>query len=213
MFKKYDNLSNKLFAKFYDSLNTLVEWRLKDLRIEICDQAIGDVLEIGGGTGANLKYFSRFSSLTFLEPNPFMAEILSNHAKKLNREIEIISAEGESIPFPDSSFDTVITSLTLCMVNNVDQVMNEILRVLKPGGKLIFYEHVVDKRSTHKFFQTLLNPNWKYLTTGCNLTRDIEKVIHSTGFQTVEIKSFQLTIILPISLPNIIGNATKSIKS
>ena len=55
MFKKYDNLSNKLFAKFYDSLNTLVEWRLKDLRIEICDQAIGDVLEIGGGTGANLK--------------------------------------------------------------------------------------------------------------------------------------------------------------
>ena len=72
----------------------MVEWRLKDLRIEICDQAIGDVLEIGGGTGANLKYFSRFSSLTFLEPNPFMAEILSNHAKKLNREIEIISAEG-----------------------------------------------------------------------------------------------------------------------
>ena len=213
MFKKYDNLSNKLFAKFYDSLNTLVEWRLKDLRIAICDQAIGDVLEIGGGTGANLKYFSQFSSLTFLEPNPFMAEILSKHAKKLNREIEIISAEGESIPFPDSSFDTVITSLTLCMVNNVDQVMNEILRVLKPGGKFIFYEHVVDKRSTHKFFQTLLNPIWKYFTTGCNLTRDIEKAIRSTGFQTVEIKSFQLTIIFPISLPNIIGNATKSIKS
>ena len=156
MFKKYDNLSNKLFAKFYDSLNSLVEWRLKDLRISICDQAIGDVLEIGGGTGANLKYFSQFSSLTFLEPNPFMAEILSKHAKKLNREIEIISAEGESIPFPDSSFDTVITSLTLCMVNNVDQVMNEILRVLKPGGKFIFYEHVVDKRPTHKFFQVLL---------------------------------------------------------
>ena len=59
MFKKYDNLSNKLFAKFYDSLNSLVEWRLKDLRISICDQAIGDVLEIGGGTGANLKYFSQ----------------------------------------------------------------------------------------------------------------------------------------------------------
>ncbi|GIT16981.1 MAG: hypothetical protein CM1200mP38_6380 [Dehalococcoidia bacterium] len=90
MFKKYDNLSNKLFAKFYDSLNTLVEWRLKDLRIAICDQAIGDVLEIGGGTGANLKYFSQFSSLTFLEPNPFMAEILSKMQKNLTVKSKLL---------------------------------------------------------------------------------------------------------------------------
>ena len=213
MFRRYDRLSNKLFAKFYDSLNTLVEWRLKDIRGKICGRAIGDILEIGGGTGANLKYFNQSSSLTFVEPNPFMSEILIKHAHKLNKDINIISAEGESIPFPDSSFDTVITTLTLCMVKNMEQVMSEIHRVLKPGGQFLFYEHVVDKRPTHKFFQVLLNPLWKYLTTGCHLTRDTEKVIRSTEFETIKIESFQLTIIFPISLPNIIGNATKSTKS
>ena len=114
---------------------------------------------------------------------------------------------GENLPFADASFDTVVTTLVLCMVNDADAVVREARRVLKPGGAFLFYEHVVSPRQSGRWWQDKLNPLWKCLTTGCNLNRDLTASIEDAGFDSVELEAFDLSVGLPITIPNIVGVA------
>ena len=95
------------------------------------------------GRGANLPFFPPQAQLTFLEPNPHMARRLRRRAGKLGRRIDVVEEPGERMPFADGSFDTVLTTLVLCSVADLDAVAAEIRRVLRPGGRFVFYEHVV----------------------------------------------------------------------
>ena len=201
------SLSQRLFATFYDVLNSSVEGRLVEYRRETAGRAGGDVLEIGGGTGANLPFYGEDARLTFLEPNPHMSRRLTKRAAKLGLEITVVGEKGEKIPFPDASFDSVVTTLVLCTVDDLSRVVSEARRVLRPGGAFYFYEHVASERSFRRRWEDVLNPAWRFVTTGCNLNRDISGAIRDAGFRRVEQREFDLSVGLPLTIPNIVGVA------
>lgn len=93
------------------------------------------------------------------------------------------------------------------MVKDLDLVVSEIRRTLRPGGQFLFYEHVISQDKRVGRLQTLANPIWKFATTGCNLDRDIVSAIRDAGFQRVELRRFSLSVGLPITIPNIVGAA------
>lgn len=201
------SLSQWAFAAAYDVLNATVEWRIARYRRATAGVAAGDVLEIGGGSGANLRYFPGDARLTFLEPNPHMVRRLRRKAARLGREITVVPGVGEQMPFRDATFDTVLTTLVLCTVSDLDSVVSEARRVLRPGGRFIFYEHVVAGGAVGKALQGSLNPAWKFFTTGCHLDRDIVGAVEAAGFAEVTVKRFNIRFGTPIALPNVIGTA------
>lgn len=200
-------ISKRLFAAWYDLLNSGVEGRVTPYRKRTAGIAWGDMLEIGGGTGANLPHYPPDVNITFIEPDRHMVKRLRRSIERHRRNADIVRQVGESLPFADASFDTVVTTLVLCMVRDADAVAREARRVLKPGGAFLFYEHVVSNRQVERWWQHKLNPVWKCLTTGCNLNRDLIASIHGAGFASVEMDAFDLSVGLPITLPNIVGIA------
>jgi SAM-dependent methyltransferase len=202
------SLSQWAFAAAYDVLNASVEWRIARYRRATAGIVTGDVLEIGGGSGANLRFFPADARLTFLEPNPHMVRKLRRRAAKLERHIEIVQDVGETMPFEDATFDTVLTTLVLCTVRDLGAVVAEARRVLRPGGRFIFYEHVAATGRAGRALQGGLNPAWKWATTGCHLDRDIESAVRSAGFSEVTVDHFNIRFGTPIALPNVVGVAT-----
>ena len=201
------SLSQRLFAAWYDILNSGVEGRLTPFREQTAGRARGEVLEIGGGTGANLRFYPPDVRLTVAEPNPHMAKRLRRRAGEQGRDVTVVSDQGERLPFPDASFDTVVTTLVLCMVSDLDRVVAEARRVIRPGGAFLFYEHVVAGSRHTRALQGFLNPAWRFLTTGCNLDRDIAGAIRGAGFTSVEVEEFHFSVGLVVKLPNIVGAA------
>ena len=201
------SVSQYLFAAFYDLLNVGVEGRLASYREATAGQARGDVLEIGGGTGANLSFYPNDVRLTVVEPNPHMASRFERSAARLGRQVTMVPGAGENLPFADDSFDSVVTTLVLCTVDDLHRVVSEAKRVLKPGGTLYFYEHVASEGRLRRWWEDRLNPTWRFCTTGCNLNRDTEGAIRSVGFSSVELRAFELSVGLLITLPNIVGVA------
>ena len=200
-------LSKWMFATCYDVLNLAVEHRLTTYREQTAGCVWGDVLEIGGGAGANLPFYPRGARLTIAEPDPHMAGRLIRKAARLDRAVTIVPDMGEKLRFADRSFDSVVTTLVLCMVEDLHQVVREAHRILRPGGTFFFYEHVVSRHDGGRKWQNRLNPVWRFLTTGCNLNRDIAGAIQSAGFKQVEFKAFDLSVGLPVTVPNIVGAA------
>jgi SAM-dependent methyltransferase len=200
-------ISKWLFATWYDLLNSGVEGRVVPYRKRTAGNAWGDVLEIGGGTGANLPYYPEGANITFIEPDAYMVRKLRRNIVRHKRSAAIVQQGGESLPFADASFDTVVTTLVLCMVSDADAVVREARRVLRPGGAFLFYEHVVSPRRRGRWWQHRLNPAWKCLTTGCNLNRDLTASIQNAGFTSVELEAFDLSVRLPVTIPNIVGIA------
>ena len=200
-------ISKRLFAAWYDLLNSGVEGRVIPYRRRTAGRAWGDVLEIGGGTGTNLPYYPDDARVTFIEPDRHMIERLRRRVRHDGKDASIVRQVGESLPFADSSFDTAVTTLVLCMVRDPDEVVREVRRVLRPGGAFFFYEHVLSPRRRGRWWQNKLNPAWKCLTTGCNLNRDLTASIQGAGFSEVELEAFDLSVRLPVTIPNIVGLA------
>ena len=201
------SLNKRLFAAWYDVLTSTVEGRMAPYRKRTAGRVWGDVLEIGGGTGANLPYYPDDARVTFLEPDRHMVKRLRRQISRQGRNAEIVQQFGESLPFADASFDTAVTTLVLCTVRDPDAVVGEVRRVLRPGGAFFFFEHVVSPRSRGRWLQNKLNPVWKCVTTGCNLNRDLTTSIQGAGFSDVEIEAFELSVSLPVKFPNIVGVA------
>ena len=204
---RYDGFGKRLFAVWYDLLNAGVEGRVIPFRRLTAGVSEGSVLEIGGGTGANLAHYPPSARITVLEPNPHMVRRLMRSADRMGRPITVVPGVGESIPFADGSFDSVVTTLVLCMVADMAQVLREARRVLRPGGQFLFYEHVASLDAGTRRWQTRLNPLWRFVTTGCNLDRDIAGEIQRAGFDAVELRRFSLSVGGPLKLPNIVGVA------
>ena len=198
-----------MFAISYDVLNWLVEDRVIPYRKLTAGMVWGNVLEVGGGTGANLEYFPKNTQLTMLEPDIHMIKKLIARVNSSGKDVQIVKSFGENLPFEDNCFDSVVTTLVLCMVEDVEKVISEIYRVLKPGGKFFFYEHIVAESLRGRMLQHLLDPMWKLATTGCHLKRDILGIIEGTPYTEVEHQTFNLNVGIPITIPNIVGSASK----
>ena len=202
-------LSKWLFAEWYDLLNSVVEPKVVPHRKLTAGMCTGSVLEIGAGTGANLEYLNRANKITLSEPDKYMQRKLEPLATTSSKPVELIENSGEYLPFRDNSFDSVLTTLVLCMVQDVDKVTKEAFRVLKPGGRYYFYEHVGAEKFTGRLLQKILDPVWKWGTTGCHLQRDLIKSIKNLPYSKLCLSKFQFSLGIPIVIPNIIGYVEK----
>lgn len=201
-----------LTTVFYDMvMKPSEEACLKDWRRDLLKEVNGKVLEIGAGTGASLSLYPNNPDLEIClaEPDKYMRILLEKNINVMNlTNVSVMDSRAESIQSPDDSFDFVFVSLVCCSFNNVNEALNEIKRVLKPNGKLIFLEHVAaEKGSKRRKWQNRLNPLWRPLAGNCNLNRDTERSIVDAGFKIVDIKRESMRKAVSIVRPTIRGVA------
>src|SRR5690349_13739406 len=201
-------LRNRFFAFTYDRFSKGSENAgLAEMRSNLIAGASGDVLEIGGGTGANLDYYGAgVQSLTVTEPEPPMLKRLKRKAREQNSRATVLRAPAEDLPFEDASFDTVVSTLVLCGVDDQPRVVRELRRVLRPGGRLIFIEHVRSHDPRVAKMQDRMNPVNRFLVL-CDCNRPTLDTIRSAGFEVTELEQTELPKAPPFVRPLIIGTA------
>jgi len=152
----------------------------------------GDVLEIGFGTGLNLAYYPHhIDKITTVDPNPGMNKLAEKRIQISEIGVENHVLNGERLPMESNSFDSVISTWTLCSIAQVNQALQEIHRVLKPGGKFFFIEHGLSDDPKIQTWQNRLNPLQKIIGDGCNLNRNIQALVEQ-HFETVTLERFEM---------------------
>jgi ubiquinone/menaquinone biosynthesis C-methylase UbiE len=200
-----------LFAAMYDRLLAGVEKAgLRDRRALLLQSAHGKVLEIGAGTGANLPlYGPNVEALTVTEPEAPMARRLAKHLREQSRHVTLVEAGAESLPLPNAEFDTVVSTLVLCTVKDPARSLGEVKRVLKPGGQLLFIEHVRSDDPGLAKWQDRLNGINRVIAHGCNCNRATLTAIEQAGFTIRALEKGQLAKAPTFVRPLIVGVAFK----
>ena len=165
-----------------------IDWHLHERKSKVFADLPATVVELGAGVGANLRYLPDDARLIAIEPNPYMHPRLRRAARSRGVDLEIRSVVGERIDLPDASADAVISSLVLCSVRDPQAVVAEVRRVLRPGGRFSFAEHVAAEPGTAtRWTQRILRRPWAWTFEGCSCERDLASVIRSAGFTSVEL--------------------------
>ena len=197
-----------IFAALYDPMSGSIERKwMGGRRRRLLAGARGAVLEIGGGTGANLSHYRDVDRVIVTEPDPFMRRRLGQKLEEARVPVEVSAAGAGELPFPDGSFDTVVSTLVLCTVPDQESALDEIRRVLRPGGRLLFIEHVRAAGSTARW-QDRLEPLWWRLRGGCHPNRDTVAAIKEAGFEIETFESFHPPVFLSSLTPFVQGSAT-----
>ena len=168
----------------------------------------GDVLEVGAGTGLNLPHYLRADRLVALEPHRTYAQRLRARAGSAHVPVEVVAGSAEELPFPDRSFDNVVTTLSLCSVRDLDVALAEIWRVLRPGGAVHFLEHVRGEGETARW-QDRLTPIQRRIADGCHLNRDTAAAIERAGFEISALERFEMPAGAKVIRPAIQGTAIR----
>ncbi len=163
-------------------------------RAKVVPQASGLVLEVGIGSGLNLPFYdtSKVSRIIGIDPSEELNTMAKKMAVDRGLEVEFILAGAESIPLPDNHVDTALITYTLCTIPDALTASKEILRVLKPGGKLIFCEHGLAPDSNVAKWQGRIDPYWGKIAGGCHLNRDIPEMIRAAGFEIQSMEQMYL---------------------
>jgi SAM-dependent methyltransferase len=168
----------------------------------------GTIVEIGPGTGVNLHYYPAGTRWIAVEPNPAMHSQLRERARQYDIEADLRQESAEDIDLPDGVADAVVSTLVLCSVENLERVLQEVHRVLKPGGHFIFLEHVAAEEGTRqRRNQDLIQPVWSFFGNGCRPNRETAAALKKIGFEKLEYSAWRLDV--PITSPMIAGVATK----
>ncbi|MDO5970147.1 class I SAM-dependent methyltransferase [Flavivirga aquimarina] len=151
------------------------------------------VVEIGSGTGANMRYLKPGTTLIAIEPNIHMHANLKKSADKYGINLEIKAIKGELIDLADNSCDFVVSTLVLCTVKSPEQCVKQIKRILKPSGTFIFIEHVkAQKNSILRWIQNIMHKPWHWFFEGCHTNRDTKQVLELAGFSSLKLVSYNL---------------------
>lgn len=211
----YDATWGRAFAAVYDrGFEATEEAGLRAMRAELLAGAQGRVVELGAGTGFNLEHYPEaVTELVLTEPDPHMAKRLraklsaAGHAGATEREIRVLEAPAESLPVEDDSFDTAVATLVFCTIPDPVAALAELERVLKPGGRLLFIEHVRAEDPGLARWQDRLERPWRFLGDGCHCNRDTVATIAASGLQLGEVEHDQLPKAPPIVRPLVRGSA------
>ena len=197
-----------IFAALYDQKSASAERRwMGERRRRLLAGARGAVLEIGGGTGANLAHYRNVDRVTIAEPDRFMRNRIGPKLEEARVPVEVSAAGAEALPYPDGSFDTVVSTLVLCTLPDQEAALDEVRRVLRPGGRLLFIEHVRAAGSAARW-QDRLEPLWRRLLGGCHPNRDTVAAIEEAGFEIETFESFYPPDPLSVLTPHVQGSAT-----
>ncbi len=209
-----NTVSHPLFARIYPRINAFTEANGSiEHRQELLAGLHGRVIEIGAGLGSNFVHYpTAVEQVVAVEPEPRLRALAEQAAAKVAVPVEVRAGRAEQLPVEDDSFDMAVFSLVLCTITDVPGALAEARRVLKPGGELRFYEHVRSDDPRLLRRQRIINPLWRAIGGGCNVTRDTERAIQEAGFTVEEIRHFVFRIngrANPGS-PSIIGTARPS---
>jgi SAM-dependent methyltransferase len=168
---------------------------IDDIRRRIVPLAQGSVLEIGVGPGVNFTHYdpARVTNVYALEPNPGMLRRAEEQQRQTEVKIEFLDLPGERISLADASVDTVVSTFTLCTIPGVVEAIQGVRRVLKPGGKLIFFEHGLSPDPAIQRWQKRSEPLFRWAFEGCHVTRDIPALIGKGGFDIEQIDAGYLS--------------------
>lgn len=208
-----------LFARVYDRLTKATEEAcFQAWRHELLADVSGTVLEIGAGTGHNLSHYPPgVSRLVLSEPDPTMRKRLERRLAEVRAagglagaEVEISHSGVDDLLFPPESFDIVVSTLVLCSVPDQVAALAALRRVLRPGGRLVYLEHVAaEGRPKRLRWQHRVEPLWKRLLGGCHLTRHTADAIADAGFELGEVTRENARKATPVVRPTVRGAATR----
>ncbi|MCC5576294.1 class I SAM-dependent methyltransferase [Microtetraspora sp. AC03309] len=191
----------------YDRITRGAEERwLGALRDHLVGNLSGQVLEIGAGTGANLAHYREAERVVVAEPDPAMRQRLRRRKREASVPVEISSACGEELPYPDASFDAVVSTLVLCSVDDLNRTLAEVRRVLRLTGTFVFCEHVRDTGMRGRI-QDLLTPLWRRIGAGCRPNRRTQAAIEQADLVVHHIETIAPHPNLPFTVPIIHGVA------
>ena len=205
-------MRSRLFALAYNRLMASGEKAgLAEIRATLLAGASGDVLEVGAGTGLNLTHYAgEVSTLTVTEPDASMLRRLEHVAGRAVQSMRVLRAPAEDLPFDDATFDTAVSTLVLCGVDDQPRAVREIRRVLKPGGRLLFVEHVRSDDAAVARRQDRIN--WlNRLVVGCDCNRPTLETLERGGFVIDDLIHGELPKSPSFVRPMIVGSATRPI--
>jgi ubiquinone/menaquinone biosynthesis C-methylase UbiE len=164
------------------------------LRGHVIPEARGEVLELGVGAGPNFALYdpAKVTRLTGVEPSLELLAMARDAAATLTTPCVLHDASGEALPFEDASFDTVVSTFTLCSVGDTARVLAEARRVLKPGGRLLYLEHALSPDAGPRRTQRLIEPVWKRLAGNCHLTRPATASVQDAGLTVARQRGFYM---------------------
>lgn len=206
--RAYDATWGRLFARVYNRCMADTEDAgLRDRRRELLAAATGRTVELGAGTGVNLAHYPEaVGELVLTEPFPPMAKQLRERA---GEEATVIEAPADALPIPDASVDTAVATLVLCTVDDVPATLAEVSRVLKPGGRLLYLEHVRSSDPGVARWQDRLERPWRFIGHGCRCNRDTVAAIAASPLEVERVEHGRLPKAPAIVRPLVAGSARK----
>lgn len=200
--KQPDTLYTRLFAKLYNPVMEKLEARLlMDMRRSLLAQARGKVLEVGAGTGVNFPLYDASAQVLAIEPAQAMAQQAAALLQELKApHIQLLEAgvgDAEvSAQLGEDTLDTIVSTLVLCTIPDLEQALQHFRKWLRPGGQLLVLEHIHDDRQPQRWIQSAVTPVWKHLAEGCYLNRRTDELLKSYGF-AVEKEDYHYTRWVP----------------
>ena len=204
----YEATWGRLFAAGYDRFLAASERAgLREERRRVLSEASGSTVEIGAGTGLNLDlYPPAVTELVLTEPSPHMAARLRARART-GRPAEVVEAPAERLPFEDDRFDIAVATLVLCTVPEPEVALREVVRVLRPGGRFLFLEHVRAREPRLARWQDRLERPWELFGAGCHCNRDTAAAIERSGLRSERLQWGRIPRAVPLVRPMITGSA------
>jgi ubiquinone/menaquinone biosynthesis C-methylase UbiE len=201
----------RVYAALYDAFFRTAErsW-LGQMRADVVGRAEGAVVEIGAGTGANIRHYEgTVDKVVLTEPDAGMRARLDRRVPEARVPVEVRPARAEALPFDDDRFDTAVSTLTVCTIPDPEGALGEVHRVLRPGGRLLFLEHggAGGKRGV---WQRRLRPYWRRFAGGCDLTRHALPTIEAAGFKVDDVEVVEPKGAPGLMLPFAFGSAVAS---
>jgi ubiquinone/menaquinone biosynthesis C-methylase UbiE len=201
----------RIFATIYEPSLWLGEvMGMRRRRSALLRGAAGRVVEIGAGTGLNLTHYPEgLTQLVLTEPESAMRGRLARRAQREARDVDVVDAPAERLPLPDGSVDTVVATLVLCTVDEPEHALREIKRVLRPGGQLLFIEHVRASSTFLARWQDRMLKPWRSFAAGCHCNRPTVDLMRTCGFE-VAAENEAWRGMPPIIRPLVVGRARLS---
>jgi len=199
-----------VFARCYARVGHLMEAEVADHRSKLLAGLTGRVIEVGAGNGLNFPHYpATVTEVVAVEPEPYLRRLALAAARQAPVPIRVVDGTAEALPTHDTAFDTVVASLVLCTVHDLDRALAETRRVLRPRGTLRFYEHIRAENPRLARWQDRLQRPWGWLAGGCHPNRDTVAAITAAGLRVVALDRFDLQAMPPLARPHVLGVAER----
>jgi ubiquinone/menaquinone biosynthesis C-methylase UbiE len=202
------SLRERLFAAVYDPLSVRAERTFgAEMKGALLSSARGRVLEIGVGTGLSFAHYPEIEELVGVDPSEPMLRRARRRATDIGRDVTLVEAPAEALPFEDDSFDTLVTLAVLCTVGDPQRALGEIYRVLRPDGQFLFLEHVRSSDPKRARAQDRYERPWGWISGGCHPNRHTLNAIETAGFLVTDLEESEVEHVPSLVRPHITGTA------